>query len=188
VTVRDSQRQKVFDAENAVRPTSNEGHAEIDAWATRIVKSAWFNRRCGRWNNPLNGPLTAIVLDSYAATNCTPAVRIYGGKYVAHATVAREHRTRIDVAHVLAHLMVNEAYPAADIRGWHGPEFCKAFLEIVGHWDSEDTKKALTDEFRARKVKFRVYSPEAREKASLRGKARHIQADLLKLRDELGGS
>jgi len=78
--------------------------------------------------------------------------------------------TYLTVFHALAHyLQPDESVP-------HGPEFARAYVQLVTRFIGEPQGNALRVAFRAEKVKLSTWSPEAKAAASERAVARQFKS------------
>lgn len=182
MTVRDSQKSKVFKAETVVRkPELSRG--ELEALGTKIVKSAWFNKQAGTWND--GKPTWKKLTVHSGATHCEVEFQSRGGEIVAR--LASPYRSAIDLYHVIAHALTQDQVRRGK-AAWHGPEFCKTLLGLVARWEGTEAKKALLEAFRAHRVKNRVYTEEAREGMRQRAANRYALEGLKELAVELAPS
>lgn len=72
-------------------------------------------------------------------------------------------------------LHVLRAYAYAMLHqdvAWHGPEFCRAMLDLTERFLGKAEKQRLMAEFKAHKCKTQTWSPEARARAAERAKGR----------------
>lgn len=184
MSVRDSQKSKVFKAETVVRgPVLTS--AELEALGTRIVKSAWFNKQTGTWPSPPN-PRYQKMLIYTQTTRCEVEIRTFGKDMTVTGRLGPPYRAAIDVHHLIAHALTQDDVRQGRIA-WHGPEFCKAMLASVARWEGDDAKKALLAAFRQHKVRSRVYTAEARQAMKDRAGARYALEGLKELHAELSG-
>lgn len=178
---RDSQRSKVWRAESTLRGDQLTV-PELTAFASKIVKSAWFNKKIGRWKSAdAWAPQVTYARVTNSRTTCTRGLS--GGTALVTCVLGHPHLTQIDLIHSLAHAIVENSVTYE--HAWHGPEFCKAMLDLTARWVSPEAKVELQQAFRDHKIKHKVYTPEAREAARQRGLNRWAEKDLLALREEL---
>jgi putative metallohydrolase (TIGR04338 family) len=152
---RDSQRSKLYAAENAVFNYGQNPRAgrrfttldEIDAYLLKVTGSAWFKRRWpvvganGHW-----GSKTWRLKDGRGSR--TPK----GG--MMSMSFPRGSRYEAIILHELAH-HICERYNGYERTAWHGWQYCAILLELVTHELGEETGDALRLEFKRRNVRFR---------------------------------
>jgi hypothetical protein len=170
----DSQASKVWKAIDEVAPTSgwattNLDHKALSKAADRLVKSVWFARRARK-----TGEAYSILFGN--GTVCRDQ---------NYCELPPTRRSYLHMLHQIAHYML------PNTMAWHGPEFAKLLLELVGHVGlSPDSKTAetrkqdaakLKEAFNNNGVKWRVYSDEARANA----RSRWFQRDQKNLATEL---
>jgi hypothetical protein len=169
---RDSQASKVWKASDAVAPptpTTALDQRTLSKAADRLIKSIWFSRRARK-----TGEAYSILF--------TPGTMCRDQNY---CQLAPNRRDYLNMLHQIAHYMLQ------DNVAWHGPEFAKLLLELVGHVglspasNTAELRKAdaakLKDSFNKHGVKWRVYSDEARANA----RTRWFERDLKNLASEL---
>lgn len=168
---RDSQATKVWNAIGQLRfQNAQLDQKTLQSIANRLVKSAWFKRRARR-----SGEAYTVIFGR--VTTCVDRNFCQLGE--------GQHNT-IDLLHQVAHYML-----PPDVA-WHGPDFAKLMLELVGHVGLNPTldktpakrkadRDALKASFQNHGVKHRVYSEDARRAA----RARWLERDLQMLRSEL---
>lgn len=155
--VRDSQRQKVYDAEQVIRRkgrtfTSVE---EMQGYIDHLMGSAWFRRRWSIKNVTVkrgregtsawaNGLRRLINMPTWAWTE----------DVLLH-----------ELSHILTDTHEGKVAP-------HGREFARIYLELVRHKMGKEHGDALRDSFRQHRVKFTKprapMTPEQREAAAER--------------------
>ena len=158
---RDSQKSKVYKAENAAFPTGSDSNSNPDlfyweCYCRKIVRSAWFRKR---WPNCI----VVSLKDGRGRKNASATSRGSGG------TLKLPLWARVEsvVLHELAHVITPK------ICASHGREFCRNLLELIGHYMGADASRKLKKEFDNRNVKWRKkkeLSLEQREALSERGK------------------
>lgn len=136
-----------------------------------------YNRRCSP--NVVNSRLVRITRSAWWLKNY-PHIGVYGVQieYVQVLRTIREPKETskgkwtiylpkggncLDLYRHLAYLK-NIENPALAL---HGTEWARAFLDLIKRWDKE-AWPILNAEFKNNKVKSRVWSPEARERAKNR--------------------
>jgi putative metallohydrolase (TIGR04338 family) len=145
---RDTQRQKLYDAENMVTsgpsPTATRllvngpkvpttGSVSIEAcqaYVNHVTGAAWFQSRWGRVTCEVRHKSSGHPTGGYGVM-CLPP---FG-------------RTEPTILHELAHVMV----PAG--AAWHGPEFAAIYLTLVRYAIGKDACSALRSAFRAKRVR-----------------------------------
>lgn len=139
---RDSQRQRVYDAEREVedfdRPADGMDAPfsihETRAFVRTITRSRWWRNRTRRfyWNVP--------VKDGRGRRNG-------GGTPDGYITMPRWSRTPMVICHELAHV----ATPAN--KAAHGRTYCGWYLALVRQFVSEEAYQQLRDALKRRRVK-----------------------------------
>lgn len=162
-TWRDSQRQKLYDAESFFRNHSWDGKyeewetlAEAQAYADKFLKSAWVERRWGKQE-----AITVELINGGDAY-----VRKWKKKIVL---LEAWGLNEVVLLHELCHIVHPYGTGVA-----HGRYFARSFLEAIGHKLGPDAKKALRKEYLRNHVKCTprpVYSDEAKAKMKARGEA-----------------
>lgn len=168
---RDSQASKVWRALDEVAPFTLKAldHGTLAKQATRLVQSVWFKRRAVKTNEAYSVLFTA-------GTSCSRQ---------NYCQLSPTRRNYLNMLHQIAHYML------PDNVAWHGPEFAKLMLELVGHVGLSPASKTadlrkqdaakVKDAFNRHGVKWRVYSDQARANA----RARWFERDLKNLASEL---
>lgn len=161
--LRDSQRQKVYDAERILESYSQrvETVPEIEAY----LKYIWSLKR---------------VRDAFpAGTNYGPP-RVKDGRRCRRAkggasdiTMPRWARTQYIVVHEVSHSIQVRTYGRRLDMAWHGWQFCDIYLRLVLYVMGREAHDALKASFKAARVKFRQprkreLTPEQRQAAALR--------------------
>lgn len=146
---RDGQQSKVLSAILGIRPGAPElNNATSVAFINKITRSAWWKKR-STWHQ-----FEVIHGAQYCETGKAGLLRIGA------------HLTRVDVLHALTHKIT-----PTDVA-LHGPEFAKEFLNIVERYLGAQYKAQLLVQYKNRGVKYRTWSPEAKERARERA-AKH---------------
>jgi hypothetical protein len=163
---RDSQRSKLYTAEEVLRGAP-EDRAALDAFIGKVMRSAKVKGLVGPRRYRLVGP----------SAWCTPSWD--GDKIVFSAG------QRFEVLHGLAHLVV----PGSNEVAFHGPEFCRCYLDLVRRFLGPEQAAVLREAFKVHRVKHRVVSSESRQAARDRFMARKeadLEADLRRLQARFG--
>lgn len=155
---RDSQRQKVYDAENeAIRHTGRSFGSieEIQSYVDRLVGSAWWGRRYS--------DRRIVVQSKHHGT----ATANYTGSRI---NLPRWAWTEDVVLHEIAHIATNRQW-GTQIPA-HGRHFAKVYLELVRHKMGKDAGARLKAAFAKHKVKHSLprkpMTDEQREAAAAR--------------------
>lgn len=142
----------------------------------KILNSSWFkktyaerfNKRPGLW-------ISAIEVNDAGSQPCGATVLGNGNvsKLYVAVPLTNSATRRLDVLHGIAHLL------QPDDSALHGAEFCRLLLDMAGRYgfmttDRAVDKKALAAVFRDNKIKSRVVSEEARERARQRYQDVHV--------------
>lgn len=155
--VRDSQRQKVYDAEKVIRRQGRSFSSieEMQTYCDRLTGSAWFSRR---WS------VTKIVVQR--GREGTSAWANAMRRIINMPTWAW---TEDVVLHEISHILTERKYGKVAA---HGREFARTYLELVRHQMGKEHGDRLRDSFRQHKVKFTKprapMTPEQREAAAER--------------------
>lgn len=144
-TPRDSQRQKVYDAERTIAAWGDERFEtllELEAWLNGILARAWFKRRWPTFRQ------LSIKDGRGRRSACGESLQIGGNPVIGEITMPLWARTKLVALHELAHCLTPNKYAS------HGREFCKVFVELVqfgmGKEHSDELKKA----FRTHRAKY----------------------------------
>lgn len=134
--MKDSQRQKVYDAEHFLQDVSHrfESLDEMQRYADNFIRSKWFRKRY--W-------IKTITIKSGAGFRKATCY----GTYNAVLYMPVWSRTEAVLLHEIAHA----AAPASEM---HGREFARIFVELVGHKMGQGAASRLKDSFRAHGVTF----------------------------------
>jgi len=145
---RDTQRQKVYNAENFLqrRGPRYETVAEMQVYVDKLVASAWFRRR---WPRTAGGGIE--VRDgrgrSRACATTDWAQRII--------KMPRWSRSKSVVLHEVAHHCADEAHGVRDVAA-HGWQFAATLLELVTHEMGVEAGKGLKESYKAKKVRHKA--------------------------------
>lgn len=149
---RDSQRQRLYDAEYFFRYMNEVDNPQFDSiqgisdYVNRIVNSAWFIKR---WGKPLG------KIGVYENRGGCWASRYRG------IHLAKWGWNKVVVLHELSHVLTISGVPS------HGRYFARTILEIIGHEMGSQARELLKESYRRNKVRFHPkhqLSPEALEK------------------------
>jgi hypothetical protein len=172
---RDSYASRVYNADATFKQGTLEIHRAEQHWADRIAHSAWWKKRAPdivKFDLRHSGN----VLCDYRFTK---APRAGGNPRAIQAVVNLPTDAYLaDLCHAVAH------YLHPENTAWHGPEFAKAMLDVVGKFMGLDERRRLAALYKANKVKTVRWSDEAKDRA----KHRHAERDLKALLDELKSS
>lgn len=166
--VRDSQRQKVYDAEHdAFDKNKTEGMSleEIEA----LVQKVWSGKRVqAKYRRATTRRIPEVTDGRSRRTACFDP-----GLFEDELKFPRWSRSKWIVLHELAHALTFNRSQA-----WHGWEFCECYLYLVRVYMGRPSEERLKAEFKKRKVRFkeprkRNMSPEQREAARQRMLAFH---------------
>lgn len=173
---RDSYASRVYNADATFKQGTLElrTHVEQAQWASKIVRSPWWRKRAPdivkfELRTSQKGYCDYRFLSQRMPGNpkaITAIVWLPSDAYLA------------DLCHAAAH------YLHPETTAWHGPEFSKAMLDIVGKFMGLDERRRLSALYKENKVKTVQWSEEAKERA----KHRHAERDLKALLDELKSS
>lgn len=173
---RDSQSSKVWAALAEVPSHKNPplDMKTLQKQADRLVKSAWFARRARK-----TGEKYSVIFVPNAGPCAT----------TNYASLGPSQRTMLGLLHEIAHYMLPTTV------AWHGPEFTRLLLDLVAHTGldpldtSPDRRKAdrevLKDRYGKHNVKWKAYSPEARENARARWYERDLKSLAAELQEEM---
>lgn len=145
---RDSQRQKVYDAERYLRNhCKNEGLRsqinrntefssikEIERYIDKLLKSAWFIRRWGKRENP-----TIVEIQGHTATAWSAQNKI---------DLPRWGWNKVVVLHELAHIVHMFGSGTS-----HGRYFCRTLLELIEHELGLEARRFLKKRYTTTRVK-----------------------------------
>ncbi len=138
---RDSQRQRVYDAEKLI-PDFSSGHRletmeEIEAYVAMMLSHEWFRRHFRSIGDHID------VSDGRGSRRakafCTQN-RMSFPKWA---------RSRMNVIHEVTHMVVSDAVSA------HGWQFCATYLDLTRHFMGEERYKQLREAFRTKKVRYK---------------------------------
>lgn len=148
---RDSQRQKVYDAEARWEAEGFLGRrfttiAEIQKYVDGLLASAYIQRHYG--DVIRRQVLRVRVLDGRGRrTACArPGVN--------ELCFPIWSRTESTVLHEVAHLLVNWKYERAD-AAWHGHQFAACMVELVNNRMGKAAGRALVARYKAKRVRYR---------------------------------
>ena len=171
--IRDTQKAKLYRAENTVaRGIEWKTLDEIEAFLTKLVNSRRFEKRFKLQHK--GNRKSPILRPGFGARRAT------GGFWMI--TLPRLARCQRVVLHELAHCVTNGAK--------HGPDFAKAFHDLVSMSMGRETARALRVAYKQERVRMRpkrkrVLTPErlavlreqGKRLAELRAAAREREKD-----------
>jgi len=168
VKQRDSQRAKVYKAENAVMkphvtplPTMADVEGFVrKVWTSQRVMEAW-PRAAGR-HSGWSGFIPKVKDGRGRRNSCAN-----GGMSIS---IVLPHRNDWIVCHELAHIVIHREL------GWnvagHGWQFCSVYLKLVLWFMGREAHDALKKSFKLHKVKF--YPPRKKRELSQEQKAQLV--------------
>ena len=150
---RDTQRAKVYAAEISVDWARHDrlivkrfrSIADAEHFAEAVFRSEWFAARA-----PHLRQLTVVAGEraSRRAT-CTTKPGTVAGTSVSRIRLPPWARNRQVILHEMAHAMAWRPVPPAH----HGPEFCRALIELINEYVSHSAAGALRVQFALRGVR-----------------------------------
>lgn len=155
----DSQKQKLYDAENRLKcgwriPYKKfDTIKEVQCYVDKFLESAWVTRR---W-----GPQEPIEVQSRTGNTCDAS------RYHNRIRLTHWGMNEIVVLHELCHIIHPSGYGVS-----HGRYFARTFLEVIGHMLGVEAKKALRKEYIRKHVKCTprpVYSEETKAAMTAQG-------------------
>lgn len=150
---RDVQRAKVYAAEASVEWDRHDKRAtkrfrtlgDAAEFVELVYRSEWFSTRA-----PHLVALSVVAGDrSSRRATCTTRVGKVPGTSVSRIRLPPWARNRQVVLHEMAHALVWKPEPPAH----HGPEFCRAEIELLGEFVSPAAASALRVQFAIRGVR-----------------------------------
>jgi putative metallohydrolase (TIGR04338 family) len=130
-TERDSQRSKVYKAENSVPSGKKfELAKDVQNYCNRVLKTKW-------WQENYPAVTTIEVTDGRGARRASGS-RVTRSKI--RIKMPKFARKEIIVIHEVVHGLATKG-------AWHGKEFCGEYLKVVGHYMGRASEKALRDAF-----------------------------------------
>lgn len=159
-TWRDSQKQKLYDAENTFRRRNKDINkefdsiAEIERYANKWLSSAWVVRRWGKQSHIKIVEISGDIAHSHRGKDQIELPRAWAWNEIV-------------LLHELCHIV-------HDYNGGtsHGRYFARSFLEAIAHVFGSEFKKELRRLYIVHGVKCTprpVYSDEAKAKMTARG-------------------
>lgn len=135
---RDSQRQKVFDAEDALvirLPSVRlDCFSLVCDYAKAVTGTRWWKEHYSK---------KQVYMKQPRSDSCTSLALEDGG-----IRIAKCHYEKVTILHELCHLVIPWQYAS------HGREFCKTMLDMVGRFISPEAKQMLREEYRKHSVKW----------------------------------
>lgn len=170
---RDSQRQKLYNAEQVVRPVHQgkrfETVEEISAYLETARQHKWWKTQFG-----------AFPYQPFRVRPGFGARHAHGGGTTI--TLPIWARTELVIWHEIAHCITQWKYPS---RAAHGREYAQIFLSLIRHYLGQAAHDALKAAFRTYHVRYtpkRVLRPDVL--AALRERGRLLAAARTKPEDE----
>lgn len=153
MSVRDSQRSKLYRAEYVIRKDGQKFNSieEIQAYVDKLLGSAWAKRR--GWG----GSITVVKGREGTAA--------YAKAYRNIISLPSWAWCEAVVIHEICHKLTDWEYGHGRIA-WHGREFARIYLEVVRHKMGDESWRKLKDAFVEAKVKHtkpRTLTAEQRE-------------------------
>lgn len=151
---KDSQRQKLYDAESSAKVWDSDlaknfsSIEEIQKFVNKLISSAWFKKRFGQ---------TSIAVKSKAGFGADAC-----GKTTGLIRFSLYSRSMLTVLHEVAHIIKKSG-----AGGSHGRFFARTLLELVEHIVGIEAARMLKKKFKQERVKYlprRELSAETREK------------------------
>jgi hypothetical protein len=135
---RDSQRQRAYSAELAVRSLSPtfDTFKQVEKFVNKVLRSPWLQS---------NYPIRDIIVIDVGNRNCQALARPWSSTIAIPAWA----RSELIVLHEISHLLTKRQFAA------HGPEFIKCFLRLVKHFMGETMHNALLQSFKLHKVRIK---------------------------------
>lgn len=145
---RDSQRQRVYDAEKFLQDVGPrmETVAEIQAYVDHLLSSAWFRRRWPRVARK------GIEVRDGRGRRRAVAETIWGVNLIRMPAWSR---SKAVILHEVAHHCTDEAHGLRDVAA-HGWQFAGTLLELVTHEMDDVYGMHLKDRYKAEKVRFKA--------------------------------
>ena len=137
---RDSQKQKLYNAESFLHTTSGrmETVPEIEAFADRVISHEWFKRR---WPS-----VHYIEVKDGRGARVARGFRYWNGGGIK---MPKWSRNRAIVLHEIAHIITPNTYAS------HGPEYARNFLDLVRHYLGKESAEQLRASYKRHRVKYR---------------------------------
>lgn len=162
--VRDSQRQKVYDAERLV-PWDRKFASieECKAFVDKVTNSPYVVKHYGSERKiVVDDPRPCLTHKVAHCGACVTTARVRKAPDVtvragrgSHAspwngvTLGKHHYNELIVIHELVHVLVGSEGGA-----WHNWRFCATYLDLVRHAIGKETHDELKAAFKAHRVKF----------------------------------
>lgn len=176
---RDTQRQKVYDAERELfthRPMWTDIE-DAQRWLDEKLSSAYLRRKYGRFVkvDVTETPTTRTTTEEKRVTPITirPGyghTRATGNPYSREIQLPKWAREPIILLHETAHVLA----PRVD-AAWHGWQFCEVYLDLVRHVMGKQTADELKAAFKRHRVRF----TEPRAKRELTEEQKQVLRDRL---------
>ena len=173
---RDSQRQKVYDAEHALRDKLKlrkfKDLKDAQEYVNRILSSSWYAKMFpgGRKNVTLRysrGSSWATAT-SFGVINMPKTGWYWAGN---NFVVLHELAHTLTPAAVEANMCAGSPKCGMHSEPWyhiktpaaHGPEFTRIYLDLIRRWMGKDAYEAMKTQYRTRRVKVAIRSKVYKE-------------------------
>jgi putative metallohydrolase (TIGR04338 family) len=142
---RDFQRSRVYAAERELDGTpTHRKLAECQAFVDKVLRSKWWRSR--------GGESGIVVEDGRGRSRACYQSGFFSmtGRGIRPPVVKlpRWARSELVILHELAHSLTNGG-------PWHGREFARNFLALVGRFMGREAATALRESYRKHRVKYR---------------------------------
>jgi hypothetical protein len=138
---RDSQRSKVYRSEQMLVDQAEIAFprmADVEGFLNDLMNTQWFRNHHERKRE-------MYLADGRGASRARGGPRANGGVYLK---LPRRYRSRIMILHELSHGL----QPLG--TAWHGPEFCRIYLDLVAEFCPAKDYHALRAGFDKNRVKY----------------------------------
>lgn len=156
-TIRDSQRSKVYKAENSLKerkaefPKLYERFDDMRAlkrYIKRVVDSKWWQKyKAPDMGEKNDVPMRNPTFKELEIRDGRGHRRATAWRMGAEITFPIWARYRLVILHELAHILQSQ-------RPGHGRQFCRVFIDLVRRFAGKAEADALKQAFRAHKVKY----------------------------------
>jgi putative metallohydrolase (TIGR04338 family) len=138
--IRDTQRRKLYAAENVIRGTRFETVPEIEDYIGKITRSVW-------WKKHHRYPLSTITVHDGRGRRNACATGMTDVKFPKWA------RCQEIILHELAHLVINSQFGYSGAAS-HGCEFAKVLLLMVKRFMGREDYLTMKARFKEYKVHY----------------------------------
>jgi len=142
--MRDSQRSKVYGAEDALvrayKDERLETTDEIYNWVAKLSSRKWFKKRFPMFN-----------IERFVVKSGRGRRTAYGGH--THIAMPKWSRNKMIILHELAHCL-NVTGHDSRYHVAHGRRYCRIYLSLVKHAMGTDRARELRQRFKQYKVKY----------------------------------